>query len=333
MILVGDILPAIKRVLGNCSDDVAFERMNEAVDLLKNTGLWDPLVGIMDICTQRLDITLPDDVEVPLAINVGGTPTNFQNKWFEFHLNGPGSECCGGGCTFAWQDKGSFPTFRDFRNFIQIQASSSYAEASDAVLRVFGYDSEQHWIMTPDSTGTLVDGFDVPINGMLASPLLSRITRVMKPVTRGFVSLNAYETANPACTCTCPVTAGAILIGYYRPSDTEPSFRRITLSGDSCSRLQECCWTNSWVRMRFRRKVFIINSPEDLIPLNSSTAVKMAVMAVRKYEMDLPEEYDKYFGLAVQALQRDQKSRSGPNQIKIQMQRGAFMSHLGENMI
>lgn len=329
MIVVSDIEYEVKRVLGTCSDEQVYKRLNEVINLLKNTGLWDPLVGFMDICTQECSVTLPDDVEIPLAINVGGTPADFRNKWYEFHLNGPGSQCCSDTANFSWGDQGMFPTFRDPILPVGLAATSTLAEASTAVLRVFGYDSSNTWIMTADATGTLVDGFDVPIilagssgAGVPTTQQIKRITRIIKPLTRGFVNLYAYDGTN-----------SPVLYGKYRPYTTEPSFRRITISGAWSNRLCSCPSINSWIRMRFRKKTDKVNSMDDAIPLNSDTAIKMGIMAIKKYEDDLPEQYDKYLAMATDALRRDQKARNGPNQIKIQFQRGGYGSKIGENMI
>lgn len=72
--------------------------------------------------------------------------------------------------------------------------------------------------------------------------------------------------------------------------------------------------------MRARRKTFKVSQLSDAIPLHSVTALKMMAQAIKKYEADLLGEYANYFEAAKKALEREQKSRSGPNQIKIQFQ-------------
>lgn len=324
MIIVRDIYNDIQSVLGTCDEAITYNKINEAMEELANLGNWDPMVMFMDICTNCCEITLPDDVEVPLAINIGGHPSDFRNKWFEFHLNGPGSEDCGCSCAFAWNDKGTFPVFRDPAQPSTVAAYATGAEEAGANVRIYGFDHCDKWIMTPDCNNIMRDGFDAPIffgigAGMTTGIKVKRITRVSKPVTNNYVNLVAIDPGNHH---------GHTLLGVIRPNITEPAYRRITISGSACPP----CY--NWVRMRYRRKAFKVSEMSDAIPLHSVTALKMMCMALRKYENDLLEEYAKYFSAAREALQREQKSRSGPNQIKIQFQNGAYAgSKCGGNMI
>lgn len=335
VITVADIQPEGLKVLGICDGPAFYAYLNEAVELLANMGLWDPLVGYMDICTTGCEITLPDDIEVPLAVNVGGVPADFRNKWFEFHLNGPGSECCEGTCNFSWMDKGNFPTFRD-----PVKASyiAAYPEMAETIttIRVYGFDVNEKWIMTEDSNGVLQDGFDVPViyglgSGTPSAVKVKRITRVQKPVSNGFIKLVALDDGS---------SSGGTLLGLFKPSDTEPQFRRIKVSGggtqflmtaSSNSTSTNCCKT--WVRMRFRKKMLLLSSPDDVIFLHSVTAIKMALMAIKKYESDLAQEYQTYLGMAKEALMREQKSRSGPNRMRLQFDAGVYGYQCGDGMM
>lgn len=329
MIIVSDIWEDIQSVIGTCDEAITYNKLNEAQEELANLGNWDPLVISLDICTQGCEITLPDDIEVPLAINVGGRPADFRNKWFEFHMNGPGSECCSGSCQFSWTDKGEFPTFRDPIRASEIATYPEVEEASGANLRVYGYDENDKWIMTLDSNGVEQDGFDVPIiygigSGMTSGQLVKRITRLEKPVTNGFLQVVALDPGS---------SSGGTLLGLIRPNFTNPSYRRIRVSGNGTQYLSgstSSCTT--WVRMKARKKTFKLTAQTDPIPLHSVTALKMMCMAIKKYENDLAGEYKEYLNLAREALNREQKTRSGPNQIRIQFQ-GSYGGQPGSNMI
>lgn len=283
----------------------------------------------MDICTTGCEITLPDDIEVPLAINVGGRPADFRNKWFEFHMNGPGSECCAGSCINTWTDLGNFPTFRDPTQPSEIVTYPEVEEDSGANLRVYGYDQNDVWIMTADSNGVMQDGFDVPIlygigSGMPIGQLVKRITRISKPVTNGYVRVVALDPG---------ATSGGTLLGIIRPNITEPSFRRIKITGNGTQILtSNTTPCSTWVRMRARKKVFRVSQQSDFIPIASVTAMKMMCMAIKKYEADLADEYAKYLTLARESILREQKSVSGPNQIKMQFQT-SYAGKPRENMI
>lgn len=329
MITVGEVYEQIQLVLGTCDEAQTYSKLNEAIEELVNLGNWDPMVIYLDICSYGCEITLPDDIEVPLAINVGGHPSDFRNKWFEFHLNGPGTQCCSQGCSFSWADKGDFPTFRDPVKASLVAAYPEGEESISANVRVYGYDECDKWIMTADCNGVLQDGFDVPIiygmgSGMTTTQKVKRITRVSKPVTNSFIKLVALDPAK---------CEGGTLLGRFRPYVTEPQFRRIVVSGAGTDRFGDTSCCTNWVRMRARRKTYKVSQLSDSIPLHSVTALKMACMAVKKYEADLASEYTAYMSLAKGALDREQKSRSGPNQIKIQFQSSGYAGRPGEKLI
>ncbi len=331
MLYVRDIWLPVQSVLGTCVESEIYAKLNEAVELLRTAGRWDPNEGTMDVCTQETELTLPMDVEMPLAINLGGTPADFRNKWFEFNQSGPGSEQCGGSLTFNWSDKGFFPTFRTPLYASTVAAVADSVTDVAAQIRIYGYDQNDKWIMTADSTGTLVDGFLLTCNGVPSTIVVSRFVRVSKPLTHNFIRMTAYNSHEPT----------GVLLGYYLPGELEPQYRRIRLSGAGCSRLcntgnsasSSTCSTSTWVRMRFRKKAGIINSQDDQIFLNSVTALKLACMAIKQYEANLLKEYADYMALAVDALQKTQKAISGPNQMKIQFQGMGYASNIGANMI
>lgn len=160
---------------------------------------------------------------------------------------------------------------------------------------------------------------------MTSSQKVKRITRVSKPVTNSFIKLVALDPGQ---------RQGGTLLGLFRPYTTDPSFRRITVSGGGTETLSSSSnGCNTWVRMRARRKTFKVSQMSDFIPLHSVTAIKMMAQAIKKYEADLISEYALYFNAAREALMREQKSRSGPNQIKIQFQNRAYAGGRCDNMI
>lgn len=325
MIIVSQILSRIQKILGNCNESNAYEKLNAAIELLKNEGNWNPLLGFMDICTQDCIVTLPDDVETPLSANVGGFPADFRNKWFEFHMNGPGTECCQQSCYVNVQDQGFFPTFRD----IVSEDSRLLAVGEDSfddgvVIRVYGYDKNEKWIMTKNPDDTLSDGFDVPIfhTSLPVEDRIKRITRISKPATRGWVRLVALDNSSDA---------GA-MIGEYRPYETEPQYRRMKVSGpgsDDCGG----CSCNTWVRMIYRRKQADVSQPTDPIFLHSKEAIVRAVQAVRKYDADLFEEGDKYLERAIYFLNKREKVEAGRRTVRIQFDKNISMGSGLYNMM
>lgn len=332
--LVSSVIELSKKAVGGCNNTIALDYIQRALDLLQQEGNFDPQLGYMDICTQECVITLPDEVDIPMAINIGGSPSDFRNKWFEFHLNGPGSECCGSSCNFAWEDIGSFGSFRDPYGESALTAVSSEASDGNAVknLLVYGYTATGQWVMTDKGDGVLTDGMEVPIYTTLvqanAVGAITRITKIVSPGTDGFISVYSYATGSTT----------NILVGFIKPWETEPFYRRIRLHGTGTNLLVSSCSSpatgcTTWVRMRFRRKQYQLRSLSDFLFLSSSNALFFAIKAVKKYEADLLDEGEKYMAKAIYCLERKEKINNGPNRRPLQVKAPGFAGASVRNMV
>lgn len=311
MFTVADIASDAKRFLANCDDATLFNRLNHVVELLANEADWDPLIGVVDIptssSTERVSVSLPREVEMVLALNMDNRPTKSRNRFFTFHLNGPGDSEMGE-CGYVWDDKGNFPTVVDLTANARLAA---YADASDASVELwaYGYDDQDRWLRT-QVAGEWVDGIPVPIytDGVSlppATPLIRRITRIRKGVSNEYVQLKSFAVGG---------TTGTLL-GDYAPTETEPSYRRILLDRPATT-----------IRVTFRRSVFKITSMNDLIPLHSPFAILMALKATQKMEDDQLDEGDKYMAKAIQMLTKEQLSR-GPIVTPEMQVRGPLISN------
>ncbi len=311
MFTVAEILPAVKRALGTCDETTLIEQINAAVEILCTESDWDPTRGFVDITIDtNLCLTLPDEVETILSINLGGRPSQGHDMWFQFHLNGPGSgcqnDCQRQTCDFDWFDRGSFPIITDpdpatpFAVSIVMDAADQ--DDDNAFVRVFGYsvdsDGNEFWITTVENDVT-VDGFLVPTDGTVNpdAPLLTRIIRVQKSVTLYPVKLYVNESSAPTT-----------LLGFYRAYETNPQYRRVKLSRKS-----------TWARVAYKKKFFNLVRTSDLIPLHSPRAVVLMCQALKKFEEDRLKEGQEYWQTAVALLLKKQQSISPPTGPSIQM--------------
>lgn len=168
--LVRDIIRDVKDLLGKCDDERVFSRISESVVQLSNIGNFDLLTGYVDICacSDGCTITLPRQIETPLAVNIDGRPAFFRSKWFEFHLNGPGSMPR---CDWTWDDRGFVPVVMDIIQPSYLLAIADLKTDLSAQLRVFGFDQNNDWIRTQNADGSWSDGFLVPINILSDFPM------------------------------------------------------------------------------------------------------------------------------------------------------------------
>jgi hypothetical protein len=271
MFTVQKIRPALERALGTCDEEEILERVNAAVEILCTESLFDPTRGFVDICVgTRNTITLPEEVETILAVNIGGRPAQGHGQWWTFHLNGPGLDCHQS-CEYDWIDGASWPVYTDPTEFFQPVATLDTEEDNNVPLRAYGYDDSGKWISSTEN-GETVDGVLIPtVYGSSLpnpdAPRFSRITRVSKGVSKGYIRLSTLDYD--------VVTGGGALLGLYRPRDTEPQYRRITLSR-----------TCTWARIAYKRKFFELHSFSDLIPLHSPQAVVLMCQALKKFDAD-----------------------------------------------
>lgn len=322
MILVRDIQPDLYEAIGNCKDDYLFRKLTSAVELLVNKGPWGSMTASVDICSQRCEITLPPDVDAPLAVNIGGRPADFRNKWFEFHLNGPGSQCCGQTCYRSWEWIGEVPTFRDVESPSRLIAVPMSDEGNTKSIWVYGYDEKGQEIWTQCGSEWR-EGMPVAVilgsgAGTMSERKVSRITRVYKPETIGPVKLIAVDFDS----------YGGTLIGSYAPSEGWPTYKRIKISPTAFRGIDwadNCCQT--WVRLGFKMKHPSFSSMADPIFINSRQAVVRAVQAVIKLDKNLLKEGGDYLTAALAFLRDRDSVESGPNTFQMQFQAKGFAGH------
>ncbi len=297
MFTVEKIAPDVKRVLGYCDDATILNRVNSAVEILAAELDVDTTLGWVDVCVDASRcFALPDEIDQVLAVNIGGTPAQGHDRYWDFHQNGPGITCREPS-TFDWADRMAHATRIDPPAGFEVVAYLDSADDNNAAVRIYGYDTANRWVVSTES-GETVDGFLVPTTFGTAipnpdAPLMSRITRVSKAVTKGYIKLQTLD---------------GVVLGDYRPFETEPQYRRIRLS-------KKC----TWARVMFKRKFFELRTMTDLIPLHSPRAVVLMCQSLDKLDKDRIEEGEKYHMLAVDLLRKKQHSLNVPGGPSIQI--------------
>ncbi len=275
---VSDIYADLKtsEVLGSCDDDYIFARLTDAQSLVSNMGIMDPAIAEMSLCVCDGCVTLPMDVDTVLAVNNNGFPTLMRDQWFQYHANGPGTECW---TPWNYTDiLGQVSTYKDPSGPVNLVAEVESPRDSGKNLRVFGWDENGKRIYTTDSDGNLRDGFLVPtVYGFSLpnpdAPMVSRVDRIQKDVTNGFIRLIAVNQDGTPNT----------QIGYYRPEETNPSYVRIKAPG------------RSWLKIKYRKRSFKITSVNDWVNVNNREVLILAVKAVqarRRNNLDLGSQLE-----------------------------------------
>lgn len=308
IVTLGKIITASKSndILGISNRDQIIDYINRAVEIAAFRANWNPYVSTLDICSDGSGcITLPSFVDVVLAANVGGRPATFRNSWYEYHINGLGSNsACGGACGVFWDDKMWSPTFQDPKRWSLLGAICEDPIDGNGSLELIvqgetmdaNYNVKQALTIPP--TGPSSPGVRVQLltNYAATDPGVTyfrKITQVTKPITRGYVKLIAFPPEQ---------LAQAVTIGYYAPNETNPRFKRMKVS---CG-----C---EWVRVKYRRKTIDLVNDYDIVPLASYQAVLDLLKAIRLRETNNIDLAEKYELKAIQLLQDIQTIEDGPN--------------------
>lgn len=304
MTIVNSIWDEAKKIVGNSNDDVMFRRLTDAVEILNGKGDFDAFLGTLDICASSKIVTLPNEVETILGVNMAGKPALARDELFQFHLNGPGT--CGKAIRWEWMDLNQSPTYRELPCPGQLFAYCVDPSDQNAELWVYGLDADQNQVRTNLPNGSYRDGWKVPVFSTTgtageSAPFFSRITSVRKNVTAGPLRLATVNGVDE------------VLLGVYQSYETIPLFRRIQLS--SCA---------DWIRIRFRKRSVEVRSRYDLIPVEPRQAILMALRALKKY--DEPggfAEGEAFEATAVRWMTERQHTLSSPTVHPIQMLDGA----------
>lgn len=161
--IVAELIPESQEVLGTSDLPTIYRKLTAAVRLLAQKADWDPLIGYVDICagTDRHTITLPRDVETPIAVSAGGNPLQMRSKWAEFHSNGGGMQ---GETAWNWDDTGFFPVIQDLNSPSRLVAVAQLQNDLGTPLRVFGLDQNGRIVRTQAPDGTWQDGALIAAN-------------------------------------------------------------------------------------------------------------------------------------------------------------------------
>jgi len=309
MLTVADIYEDAQSVVGSCDDPTLFRRLTEAVRILAGKGDFDPLLGDVELCSYGGCVALPNEVEVVTAVSIDGQPITGRNRWFNYHINGPGErhrwqQCSG---WQYWRDGAQSPVIQDITVPAKIVAFLSQPEDNGKKIRVFGTDLAGNTIRSKEND-VWVDGYLIPtVFGSPVqaedAPVFARVTRVLKDQFVGWVRLSTIDGSDDT---------GA-LIGLYQWWETDPQYKRIhlpRLCKTACNSSEVL--TPHLVRISFRRRIFKIRSKEDIIPFDNSIVLMEALRAVKYYGDNDLASGSGHEATAARLLTEEQNTRIPP---------------------
>jgi len=293
-----DVLDDARDIFGICKEEKLFRYVTDSIRLLANKGEVDPLVGALDICVQNKCVTLPNEIETVLAVNLAGRPALGHNELFSWHLNGPGDRKTR--CDYSWFDELPAVTYKDLVCPGRLVAFVDKPSDSGRELRAFGFDKQNKPLQTLEN-GVWTDGLLIPTLFGYAVPAstdpeIGRITNIVKERSDGIIRLSTFDNSSSSGT----------LIGIYDPEETVPRYRRIKIS-------RGC----PWVRILYRKKSFTVTSPNTRILLHSRLALVLAMKAVKFYIDSDVANGMQFEAHATRILTEQESVLVGPNALPI----------------
>lgn len=337
VITAADVYDDAADIFGPIGRQNLFDKITEGMEVLANKSMWDGLDGYVDIIAdQRGYITLPRRVETPVAVNFYNCPTIIRSKWYEFHLNGFGSNHTGGNYL---DDLGEFPLMVEPTDAVRLYARTFFESDRNRVIRAYGYDNTGNWIRTLEN-GKFVDGERVPVSVVAnaqeepvsiptTNKQFRRVTRVSKEMSDMPMDLFCYQSkysaedytnpARPAPPPPAPEPPPApLMLATYEADEVEPMFRRFRIPKYV-----------TWVRMRYRLSVLCITKMSDVLNMRSKTAIVAMMRALKALEKGDVNAYAAQEAVAVKLISEEQTSRSPTETFDLQFdQRTCFADPL-----
>lgn len=160
---VDQIFEECAEILGTTDEKRVYRKITQAIQTLMESGHWMQSTADVDVCTgwDGCTVALPRGIDVPLAINVDGSPVYFRNRLFQYHVNKGGKFNT---VEWAWDDRGYVATLMQIVQPSQLVAIAESENDVGKIIRVTGTDSNNRDLRSQLKDGTGVDGLLIPIH-------------------------------------------------------------------------------------------------------------------------------------------------------------------------
>jgi hypothetical protein len=194
---VSQIFEECAEILGTTDESKIFRKIQQAVATLMESGHWTHSVADVDVCTgwDKCSVTLPRGIDVPLAVNIDGSPTYFRNRLFQYHVNKGGMF---NSVEWAWDDRGYVATLMDIIQPSQLVAVAELENDVGKTIRVLGKDQSNRTLRSQLANGTGVDGLLIPIHSQsdFAYGTITPDDATVKTRSVAITPINLFRTAS-----------------------------------------------------------------------------------------------------------------------------------------
>lgn len=318
----GQVKPACAKVLNfNASDARLVDYVNDSVERLIEGSNAKGTIFRYRVCASEACVTLPRQLETPLAWALCRTPGVIRNNWFEFIGAGPGiqdEDSCSHDLILG-DEVASFDQVKGTGKKLAIYTTVNEASGGYVILQF--WDANGQWVRT-EYSGSHIDGERLAIpttagnyayttNVCMADGFVAAI----KTATNGTVRLYEYNPANGALKA----------LAYYEHDELVPRYRSVLIpslkttaaDGEDCSR--------KTLTLQGKARFVPVSKDNDFLQIESRSAIRLGCQALAKEEKDLLPDARNYWAMAFAVLDKQLQHFQGfGSQQPIQIQDAAI---------
>ena len=270
---------ALTDVVAQGDDESKFlPLLNQVQDRYFSMGRWQDMQLAVDYPTHYGYITLPRRAESVLGVLQLDTPVAIFGRLQEYNMNGLGANPDAYNVQFLADMGDRFTTMVDIPASSYLKVTSSETEHSHVRLTVTVESSSGPVFGAPTS-------LKLAVGETSANPFL-KITRVTKPVTKGYITLTAVDEE----------TAVETTLAVYEPGELSPSYRRYKMVGRDPKKPDA-------IRVICKRKFVPCVTETDIVIPPSIGALKHGLLALNYENNGDIERANASWQLGLQILQ------------------------------
>lgn len=228
--------------------------------------------------TKTGTFTAPPDLELPVKVHIEGgchfsseSASVVYDKWYQFTDQQTLNDCIPWEKGIVEEPNEYFTAFDLPKCGARILAVPHCEESPDAQIIIRGRDENGNDIFMPHKGMRDFAGEVLTINKetpKYTQKLFTQVTGILKTPTKHYVRLYSY----------CPKTGQMDFLAQYKPTDTQPSFRRFRVL-KPCA---DCMKVTILGRIRFAENYHA----NDIIPISNLRALKLMAQQLQAEDND-----------------------------------------------
>jgi hypothetical protein len=262
------------------TDSRVVDYINEAIQYVIQSTDWVDTLRTMTFNAKNGILTLPDHVIQPIKFTAADVVGQVYGKHYEYMSNGPGPSDKWDLTEENLVDIGLVPTTFDISTTapnIKLSLTRPTGDTASYEIRICGIDANGNEIY---DAGDGQRGVKYTLTSQSVSNPTSeqvnfvKITQVIKPVTKGYLSVIGHKYGDNSITIEN--------LSTYKPRETNPAYRRFKIFGKACMDANKL----TAIKGVFRIGYTPVSEDNDELLINLITPLKLMARAIKHYHHD-----------------------------------------------